>query len=69
MSVGAWQKTDSSHGTDGGPKLGERSHATLWYRQLYALSLATRNVAEVFFVLRSREQIAFALNASTILRR
>jgi hypothetical protein len=32
------------------------------------LSLAARNITEVFFILRSREQIAFSRDASTVLR-
>ena len=37
-------------------------------RQPRGLSFATRNFIEVFFILCSREQIAFSLDASTVLR-
>ena len=38
-------------------------------RQPRGLSFAARNVTEVFFILCSREQSAFSLDASTVLRR
>jgi hypothetical protein len=44
------------------------SCATFSYRQPRGLSFAAPNVAEVFFILCSREQIAFSLDASTVLR-
>ena len=45
-----------------------RSCPTFSYRQPRGLSLAAPNVAEVLFILSSREQIAFSLDASTVLR-
>ena len=41
---------------------------TMSYRQPRSLSLGARNVVEIFFILCSREQIAFSFDASTVLR-